>query len=1034
MSKQLPPRSLPETWNLRIPASGPLAEERQQPDRLIEEAQHREEDHASSANDDPKPRPTDSESKLNGTSRLFARIFQRRRRGNVPAQDENGPGASDRTSALDEVIGRHGLIRLFDAKGRNHEAWPRIPQAGEELFGFRLREPLGHGAFARVYLAEQPDLASRPVVLKISAIAGTEPQTLARLQHTNIVPIFSVHDDRRTGLRAVCMPYFGGASLSCILGQLWSQTDRPTWGNQLVGALEAVSSPAPETLSTGTSRDVGLKHADPGPSTESQTPLGLLRGMSYPKAVAWVVAQLADGLHHAHQRGILHRDVKPSNILLSSEGQPFLLDFNVAQELQSDPAQAMLGGTVAYSAPEHLHALMDCTPEMIRQVDRRSDLYSLGLVLAEMLTGECIFEQAGSYSAQTTQLEAMAVERGKRPPSLRLVRRDIPWSLESISRKCLDPDPQRRYQQGDHLAEDLRRFLEERPLAYAPELSRLERVRKFFRRNPRLRTAGTVTAAALTVLIIVGSALVGARVHLEEARTRLVEAQARERKRAHDAGTLRALCLVNTTLGRENHLREGIAVCEQTLALYQIQRGQSGDEYPDWRSLAREERQQVAEDRRELMLLLAGARVRLAKGDRATLHGALALLGEAEALPGLGASKALWMDRASYWSQLGEKEKAQKAQTTAAMLRAESAREHYLLAISYSRRGGDGYRRAIAELNETLHLQPRHYWSSLQRGICHMELGEYAQAIGDFGTCVGLWPEHPWGYFNRGYVLDRMGMKADAIADYTAALERDDRFVAAFVNRGLAHVELKEYRKALADFDQALRLDPQGDAPTQAGRGIALEALGRHAEADSAFRVAFALAPQPDAVHIRLNWTYGFAVASRLPQKAEEAFDDVLRHEPQHPQALYGQAMLAMDRGRLDAALGFFDRALEATPAFVEARRYRAVVLARQGKWDRAARDINWCLDREPRSGDTLYAAACVAARAAEVSPTPDALDRAFELLQRAIAQGSGKKAIEDPDLFALRRDPRFGQLLGTTVQTDIGAGSGSSTPDSRQR
>ncbi len=682
MSEQPSSRNLTETWNLRVPASDPLAQEQQQVDCLAEEGQHREEDRASSADDCPKPRPTDSEGKPNAASRLLTGIFQRRRRSDPPIQHENAPGAPHRTSALEEFIGRQGLVRLFDAKGRSHDGWPRIPQAGEELFGFRLRQPLGHGAFACVYLAEQPDLASRPVVLKVSAIAGTEPQTLARLQHTNIVPIFSVHEDRRTGLRAVCMPYFGGASLSAILGRLWSQTDRPTWGNQLVEALETVSSPAPETLSTGTSLDESLEHANPGPSTESLTPLGLLRGISYQKAVAWVVAQLADGLHHAHQRGVLHRDIKPSNILLSSEGQPLLLDFNVAQELQSDPAQAMLGGTVAYAAPEHLHALMDCTPEMIRQVDRRSDLYSLGLVLAEMLTGERIFEQAGSYSAQTTQLEAMAIERGKRPPSLRLVRQDIPWSLESISRKCLDPDPLRRYQQGDHLAEDLRRFLEDRPLAYAPELSRVEQVRKFFRRNPRLRTAGTVTAAALTVLIVVCSALIGARGNLDVARKRLDEAQAKERKRAHDAGTLSALCLVNTTLGRENHLRQGIAVCEQTLALYQIPRGQWGDEYPDLRSLAREERQQIAEDRRELMLLLAGARVRLAKGDRATLHRALALLDEAEAMPGLRASKALWLDRASYWSQLDENEKAEKAQATAAMLQAQSAREHYLLAIS----------------------------------------------------------------------------------------------------------------------------------------------------------------------------------------------------------------------------------------------------------------------------------------------------------------------------------------------------------------
>ncbi len=451
-------------------------------------------------------------------------------------------------------------------------------------------------------------------------------------------------------------------------------------------------------------------------------------------------------------------------------------------------------------------------------------------------------------------------------------------------------------------------------------------------------------------------------------------------------------------------------------------------------NLAAEDRRQLAEDRRELLLLLAGARVRLARGDRPTLVHSLALLDEAEAIPGLIPSKALWLDRASYFSQLGQTDRARIAQDRARTIPAATAREHYLLAISYSRHGGaDDYRKSIAELNEALNLQPRHYWSAMQRGICHMELGEFAQAIGDFGTCTGLWPEHPWGYFNRGYVLDRMGMKADAIDDYTATLDRDKSFVPALVNRGMARLELKQYGPALTDFDQALAMGGQGDASSSAGRGLALEALGRHAEADSAFQQAFALAPQPHPAHIRLNWTYGFAVSARLPEQAQAAFDDVLRHDPHHPQALYGRAMLAMNRGDVGIALQFFNRALEASPAFIEARRYRAVLLSRKGDWESATRDINWCLDREPRSGETLYAAACVAARAAEASPSPRSFDVAFDLLERARSLGSGQKAKEDPDLTVLRRDPRFVRLIATSLQTNHQGRARGSTHSSLQ-
>src|SRR5205823_13515629 len=97
---------------------------------------------------------------------------------------------------------------------------------------------------------------------------------------------------------------------------------------------------------------------------------------SYIQATAWIVAQLADGLHHAHQRGILHRDIKPSNILLSAEGEPLLFDFNLAQDDNIDPSLATLGGTVAYMAPEHLRALVGRTAALIRLVDQRSDIYS----------------------------------------------------------------------------------------------------------------------------------------------------------------------------------------------------------------------------------------------------------------------------------------------------------------------------------------------------------------------------------------------------------------------------------------------------------------------------------------------------------------------------------------------------------------------------------------------------------------------------------------------------------------------------------
>ncbi|HXG12097.1 MAG TPA: serine/threonine-protein kinase [Gemmataceae bacterium] len=997
-------------------------------------------------------------------------------------------------------------------------AWPAI---GDELFHFRLRRELGRGAFARVYLAEQADLAGRPVVLKVSPIQGNEPQTLAQLQHTNIVPIYSVHEDPERGLRAVCMPYFGGASLARVLHLLWAQTARPVRGVQLVEALERaqcspddpdegaahaakdrpphpiLSPPGGEEdksdhlsshggerdknnplfshggeedksdrlsshggerdrndliytqggerdksdllsshggeedkndrlspvggegdknnpLSPPGGRGVGVRGA---PRVTGQTPLSLLRRLSYIRAVAWIVARLAEGLHHAHQRGVLHRDIKPSNTLLGADGQPMLLDFNLARNLNGDQAvnSAVLGGTVAYMAPEHLRALAARDVSLDRQVDHRSDIYSLGMVLYEMLTRESPFEQKGSYSALPALIELMVLERSRAVPSLRRCRSDIPWSLESIVRKCLAPDPAQRYQQAEHLAEDLRCFLEDRPLRHAPELSWVERFRKWTRRHPRLTSTGSVATVAAVLLVGLGAGAVGLSNHLAQTREQLQVIETQERKRAYEAGTLRALCLVNTTADLHEHAAAGRAACEETLALYGVLDHDDWQDRPEWQRLAPEDQQRLAEDTRELLLLLARARVRGAPGDEAVLREALALLDRAAAITGLAPSRAVWEDRAFYLEQLGESAEARAARAAARRLEPATARDHYLLATSYAREGR--YVEAVEQLDQAIRLNPRHYWSLFQRGICYQELGRYALAASDFGVCIGLWPEFAWGHFNRAYALEQSGHKEQAIADYTAALERDPGLVAAYVNRGLACLELKRYQEALADFGQAARLG-RDDAFLHAGRGVALEGLGRPAEADAAFAAAFArLAQVPEEMRGRIRWVYGFAVCARLPEKAREAFDEVLRRDPDQPQALYGRAMLLMHQGRDAEALPLLGRAAEASPGFLEARRCRALLLARAGRIDAARDEINWCLEREPENGSLLYAAACVSARAAEKAADPAmarlAAAQALIFLRKALERGYGHdRAAQDPDLAAIRSHPEFGAVL----------------------
>src|SRR5262249_18374461 len=148
-------------------------------------------------------------------------------------------------------------------------------------------------------------------------------------------------------------------------------------------------------------------------------------------------ARLADGLAHAHERGIVHRDLKPANVLLTDEGQPMLLDFNLAADA-NDPAftaAALVGGTLPYMAPEQLRALRDGPGG--RPADARADLYALGLILHELLTGRHPFPVHRGAVERVVPL--MALDRRGPPPSARPGNASVTPAADSILRRCLEP-------------------------------------------------------------------------------------------------------------------------------------------------------------------------------------------------------------------------------------------------------------------------------------------------------------------------------------------------------------------------------------------------------------------------------------------------------------------------------------------------------------------------------------------------------------------------------------------------------------------
>jgi len=366
-----------------------------------------------------------------------------------------------------------------------------FPEAGQTIAGFFLVEELGRGSFARVFLAKERQLADRPVALKVTRRGSREPQTLARLQHTHIVPVHSHRIDTTSGLHLLCMPYFGRITLARILAD--PQVQVPDAGAALAGALDRLEpTEAPPNGRVSPKGRVGAGRA-------------ALERRSYVRAIAWWGARLAEALDHAHDRGVLHRDIKPSNVLVTSDGMPMLLDFNLACEPVLEDgtaaASATLGGTIDYMAPEHLKALAEGSAD---RVDGRADLYGLGVVLYEALIGQRPFASPRKGSSVMEALLRAADDRCRVEPRLRDSHPEVPPALEAVILHCLDPEPDNRYQSAGELAADLQAVADDLPLRHAHEPWR-SKARGWVRR--RRRSLAMAAAMLMTVSVVLVAAL-----------------------------------------------------------------------------------------------------------------------------------------------------------------------------------------------------------------------------------------------------------------------------------------------------------------------------------------------------------------------------------------------------------------------------------------------------------------------------------------------------------------------------------------------
>jgi serine/threonine protein kinase len=359
--------------------------------------------------------------------------------------------------SLTRMLDVHRCLQSFAFQLPTDDAtdWPQLD---EQWLDWKLIDIIGRGSFSRVYLAEEPALGNRQVVVKCSHAGPKEAFILGRLAHENIVPVHSIRLDAGRGLTAICMPLLGRVTLAALLDDV------------LIGENFSPLQAKNDSIET--------------PSRDNPFCLSARSPTQYIVKVIRLVEQLAEGLAAAHDRGIVHGDIKPSNILISFGGKPMLVDFNLAMDTGHD---GQFGGTPPYMAPECFQCLA-CTDAALQggvSPDERSDQFSLGVVLFELLTGRLPYEL--DFSDARPAYRDVRSNANSRKAIIPLES-----ALLRILDRCLSTEPENRFSTTTILTDHLK--------AFRVAVERRHSRRRLFRRAVLgafcLTTVGALGAAA----------------------------------------------------------------------------------------------------------------------------------------------------------------------------------------------------------------------------------------------------------------------------------------------------------------------------------------------------------------------------------------------------------------------------------------------------------------------------------------------------------------------------------------------------------
>ncbi|HZY86420.1 MAG TPA: tetratricopeptide repeat protein, partial [Gemmataceae bacterium] len=770
----------------------------------------------------------------------------------------------------------------------NGPAPPALPTADlPRIRGYEVQGVLGHGGMGVVYKAWHPRL-NRVVALKM-LLAGPyarpeelerflrEAEAVAGLCHANIVQL---HD----------------------LGEL---DGRPYFT---------------------------MEYVEGGSLTQKQS------GMPQPAAqAAALLATLAEAIHVAHQKGIVHRDLTPTNILLTADGTPKITDFGLARLADSGAGLTITGvpvGTPSYMAPEQ------CQGQW-HSIGPATDVYALGAIFYELLTGRPPFR--AETAAETLR---QVVSQDPVPPSR--LNAAVPRDPETICLKCLEKDPQRRYANAAALAEDLHRFLRGEPTLARP-VGHLGRGLRWVRRHP------TGAALVATALALVGLAIGGGGWLVQQRAERRAELRSEVGTAVAQAASLR----------KRFHFGEALELLEQARQLLEP----AG---PD------DLREQVVQARADLDLV--------ENLDRARRQMAPIMDGNDEPS---GAEPLYELTLAKAVGRQGDDSAAVAARVRGSAVRAEivaalddwasitrdPARRAWLLAVARQAdpdpsrdrlrqpelwRDGARLTRLVQEMRVD-ELSPQ-LLTALSRVLLETDDGE---AVPLLSAAQARYPQDFWLNFELGRALYRSRRKDEALGFCRAALALRPEVSLAHNSVGVTLAALGREDEGIRHLRQAVNLDPNF-AWAHTNLGNLLRRKGRLDEAIGHYQESLRLDQTLASTHCNLG------SALRLKGRLDEAIrhlEESIRLDPKlaEPQCNLGVAL--KDMGRLDEAIGHYQEAIRLAPKEAMAHHNLGLALLTKGRLEEAVDYLQQAvrLDSDPAVRQHLYlgryAAACAAVR-----------------------------------------------------------------------